>query len=212
MFTKSGNTFIEKQRETINNESINNLLYCKIPHRKNILDQIKINGPEGAERESQQIIVRENNLNTKAEQTDYYIADIEYAVASSKLRFDLLAVRTLYDSNDRTTPPKRFAIIELKYSTDSLFKNAKKDSVDNNDGKSSLKGHFADLAKFIENETNLIELKEQIKTSFNLKLDLGLIKKPDVSCDFRVTENDLYEKPEYIIILAMLELADFSHT
>ena len=201
-FKKSPNKYIEQQEDEVNKETIKEMLHCKIPQRKNILDQIKINGPEGSERETQQIIVRENNLNTNADQTDYYIADIEYAVSSSNLRFDLLAARTLHDGSDRSTSPKRFAIIELKYSTSVIFENGKKDSVDGNEGKSSLKGHFSDLAKFIANESNLIELKEQIKSSFNQKLKLGFIKKPKVDCDLKITDKDLYEKPEYIIILA----------
>ena len=202
LFKKSGNKYIKEQKEVVNKESIKEMLHYEIPHRKDILDQIKVNGPEGSERETQQIIVRENNLNTNAEQTDYYIADIEYAVSSSKLRFDLLAVRTLHDSKDRATPPKRFAIIELKYSTGAIFEDGKKESVDEDDVKSSLKGHFSDLAKFIRNESNLVELEKQIMISFNQKMKLGLIKKPKVNCDFNITDKDLFEKPEYIIILA----------
>ena len=162
-----------------------------IPKRKNFLDLYGKSGPEGSEREAQQLIVRENNLNLKAEETDYYITDIEDSDSSVGLRFDMLAVRTLRDGKDRSTPPKKFAIIELKYSNGAVHGD-----------KSSLKTHFSDLVKFIENESNLKDLKEQIRYLFNLKLELGFIQKPDVTCDFCITEKDLSEKPEYIIILA----------
>ena len=189
-FTKSGNSIIKEQKEEICKESINEMYHITIPMRKNRLDIYKQNGPEGSEREVQQLIVRENNLNTKSEETDYYIVDIEDAESSADLRFDMLAVRTLHDGKDRTTPPKRFAIIELKYSNDAVHGD-----------KSSLKTHFSDLVKFVENESKLKDLKEQIRYLFNLKLELGLIKKP-VKSDFIITEKDLSEKSEYIIILA----------
>lgn len=202
-FIKKSNSVIrEEQNEEITKATINNMLENIIPKRKNVLDLYKINGPEGTERETQQIIVRENNLNTNAEETDYYIADIEYVVSSSNLRFDLLAVRTLHNNKDRSTPPKRLSIIELKYSNSSIYEDKRIESVEEKGIKSSLKGHFADLDKFVKQKNNLDNLKKQIQTSFNTKLDLDLLKKPKVNCDFRITEKDLSEKPEYIIILA----------
>ena len=140
-FTKSGNSIIKGQNEEVCYETIQEMVNILIPKRKNLLDLYGQNGPEGSEREAQQLIVRENNLNLKAEETDYYITDIEDSDSSTGLRFDMLAVRTLRDGKDRAIPPKKFAIIELKYSNGAVHGD-----------KSSLKTHFSDLSKFIENE------------------------------------------------------------
>lgn len=43
---------------------------------------------------------------------------------------------------------------------------------------------------------------------FNLKCELGLIKKPNVKNNFIIRENDLSEKPEYIIIFANYNVND----
>ncbi len=190
-FTKTENSVIKMQNEEICKETIKIMYDTLISERKNNLDLIRKNGPEGSEREAQQLIVRENNLNLNADKTDYYIVDIEDADSSLGLRFDMLAVRTLYDGKDRSTPPKRFAIIELKYSDDTIFS-----------GESTLKDHFSDLEKFLKDETLCINLKKEIRYLFNLKLELGLISKPNVKSDFIIKDDDLYEKPEYIIILA----------
>lgn len=190
-FTKAKNSIIEMHKEEICKESIQNMYENIISERKNKLDLIKENGPEGSEREVQQLIVRENNLNSNAEKTDYYIVDIEDADSSLGLRFDMLAVRTLYDGKDRSTPPKRFAIIELKYSDGAV-----------DSGESSLKKHFSDLENFLKDETFFSNLKDQIRYLFNLKLELGLLSKPKVKNDFMIKDNGLSEKPEYIIILA----------
>ena len=196
-FTKSGNSIIKEKNEEICKEAIRDMVDITIPKRKNLLDLYGQNGPEGCERESQQLIVRENNLNLKAEETDYYIVDIENVDSYLGLRFDLLAVKTKHDGKDRTTPPKKLAIMELKYSDDSV-----------DSGESSLENHFIDLSNFLTDETKYFELKAQIRYLFNLKCELGIINKPDVKNDFVIKENDLAEKLEYIIIFANYNVND----
>lgn len=206
---KSENSQIDKQKELLTKYSLELLMKKTIPERKNILDGIKQNGPEGTERETQQIIVRENNFNTKAENTDYYIADIEYAHSNTGLRFDLLAVKSIHDGEDRKTPAKKFAVIELKYDMDAVFQG-KKEKHDGEEPKSSLKAHFKDLSNFISNPKNIDNLKEQIRYSFNLKVDFGLIQKPNIKSSFKLDESSLSEKPEYIIILANYDVYNLS--
>ncbi len=169
--------------------SIEEILENFIPKGKDKLEKYV-----DSEEESQQIIIRENNLSTKADQTSYYIADIEYKINIPKLRFDLLAVKSIKDQKDRKTPPKSFAIIELKYGAESAINSGKQ-------SKSDLKNHFADLSEFIKQNKNWKEeLKAQIRYSFNLKWTLNVLRRPKQ--DLCVGENDLDDKPEYIIILA----------
>lgn len=87
-----------------------------IPYLKLLMDRFFARQPK-QEREFQQLVARENNQSAISNETDYFIADIEYAHGSA--RFDMLAIRWL--TKDRKyTDRFRLALIEMKYGDGAL--------------------------------------------------------------------------------------------
>ena len=97
------------------------------------------------EKEFQQLVVRENNSSSIANETEYFIVDIELAGVLPGARFDMLAVRWL--GSERRTPAALVPVlIEMKYANNAL------------DGTSGLIEHFRDayaLRKNSESWQNL---------------------------------------------------------
>jgi len=112
------------------------------------------------EREFQQLIVRENNYSSIANDTDYYIADIEYKKdAKDDSRIDMIAVKWKSDSiNRQKTDNLELALIEVKYGDGALT------------GSSGIIAHL-EKAK----EINIKSLQDEMKICFNQKKNLGLI-------------------------------------
>jgi hypothetical protein len=75
------------------------------------------------EREFQQLVARENNFSTIANQSEYFVSDIEFADSAIGARFDILAVRWLV-SQRKSTSNCRPALIEMKYGDGVLSGNA----------------------------------------------------------------------------------------
>jgi len=141
------------------------------------------------EREFQQLMLRENNFGKSAKSSDYFICDIEYANPNG--RFDLIAVHWPSSAAERKNNKNLgLAFIEMKYLDDAL---AGKDNTLT--GNAGLKKHIEDMNRFLSERGNLSSIKDEMKTVFNQKWDLGLInnKKPIESF------ND--NKPEYILAL-----------
>ncbi|HBK05613.1 MAG TPA: hypothetical protein DDZ81_07080 [Acetobacteraceae bacterium] len=91
-----------------------------------------------SEREFQQLIVRENNLSPIANETEYFIVDIELAGVLPNARFDMLAVRWL--SHERRTRSALVPVlIEVKYGNHAL------------DGDAGLIKHLEDAYTLREN-------------------------------------------------------------
>jgi hypothetical protein len=88
----------------------------RVPHLKLLMDRFFARQPK-QEREFQQLVARENNQSAISNETDYFIADIEYA--HGRARFDMLAIRWL--TRDRKfTDRFRLALIEMKYGDGAL--------------------------------------------------------------------------------------------
>jgi hypothetical protein len=116
-----------------------------------------------AEREFQQLIVRENNFQGPFNETDYYIFDIEYDT-KDKSRFDLIAARWPSTAKDHKIKEAGLSIIEMKYMEGALS------------GKSGMKKHIDDLKKYFSNKPIIDDLKKEMLKVFKQKHDLGLIK------------------------------------
>lgn len=134
------------------------------------------------ERDYQQVVVHENNYGGSANDTDYYICDIEYSNRNG--RFDMIAVKW------PSTGPQRkrnndlgLAFIEMKYMDKSLT------------GKAGLQDHIAGMNSFLAIPGNLASLRAEMITVFNQKVDLGLLNK------IKKIGSLSDEKPEYILIL-----------
>ncbi|PKM85868.1 MAG: hypothetical protein CVU87_14175, partial [Firmicutes bacterium HGW-Firmicutes-12] len=139
------------------------------------------------EREIQQHILRENNRTSLAGDTDYYIADIEYANMQNGSRFDMLAVKW------RSTSPSRknssglaLSFIEVKYGDNALM------------GVAGLKKHFEDMESFLASHPASYICAETQKM-FNQKVELGIINGLSESTKISI-EHD--RKTEFILLIA----------
>ena len=114
------------------------------------------------EREFQQRILRDNNFGSIARSTDYYVCDIEYQSAHG--RFDMIAVNWPSEPSARKRPHGwRLIFVEVKHGDSAL------------EGSAGVHKHIKDVNKYVENEDNLSQIKEDMVGVFNQKLDLGLI-------------------------------------
>lgn len=138
------------------------------------------------EREYQQVILRDNNNSNIAGDTDYFIADIEYANSEYGCRFDLLGIKWISTQTARKNIElPSLAVMELKYGDNAL------------DGTSGIRKHFSDIYGFFSNDATREAIYKDAEAMFNQKIVLGLIqgtKKQIQIC------RDI--KPEYIIIFA----------
>lgn len=127
---------------------------------KHKIDMHCINKP-CLEKEIQQIMFRENSCNSIADETDYFIFDVEYA--HNDARFDALAMYWAKDDRSKYLAKNlKFAIIELKAGNGAIK------------GKAGLSKHFKDVKKFI-NQTVDDNFLEDMATVFAQMLDLKLI-------------------------------------
>ncbi len=137
------------------------------------------------EREFQQLIVRENNRTRSANQTHYFITDIEHAHGDA--RFDMLGVRWLHDERrrgDRLLP----VIFEVKYGKDSL------------DGAAGLVKHLDDLCQRLGDQGFVEGLRVNIAGQFNQLAELGLMEfnRSAAIETFSVS----MDRPQVVIVLA----------
>lgn len=143
-----------------------------------------------SEREFQQLVVRENNNSPIANQTHYFIVDIEIEIAgiTPVARYDMLAVRWL--SHDRNRPGALVpALIEMKYGTKAL------------DGAAGLKKHLDDAYALKKNEANWGSVLSGLEVQLNQLDELGLLTF-NRSARVKRLEIDRVASPELIFLLA----------
>jgi len=160
------------------------LWLAAFPRLKQIMD-IWLTKYDKSEREFQQSVVRENNFSSLANQTDYFIVDIEAAYPGA--RFDLLAAKWPATQKARRNDKVSLAFIEMKYGEKSLT------------GEAGLTKHLEDIEKFItasEQLPKLCRIATQQLTQLN---DLGLLK--HTRTDKRKFEF-IEGQPEVILLLA----------
>ncbi len=138
------------------------------------------------EREYQQLVLRANNNNIIAKDTDYYFVDMEYANSLNRSRFDLVAIKWLSESITRRNADNiNLAFIEMKYGDGALS------------GEAGIQKHIQDLNKFMSDSSNIDAIQEEMETVFNQKIRLGLI--PSVSKEIKINKNT---KSEFILLIA----------
>lgn len=165
-----------------------------LPFIKQTIDEHR-GEKEKLEREYQQHVVVENNNAgglKVANGTDYFIVDIEYANIG---RCDLVAFK--WHTKHRSSPGKRvrLALIEMKFGDDSLK------------GSSGLVKHVKDVEALLGDPSKKASLIKEMKTVFNQKRELGLIRSLEGSKEGQVHNAHLIEeisdeKPEFILLLA----------
>lgn len=137
------------------------------------------------EREYQQLILRENNNSEIANDTDYYICDIEYANSENKSRFDMIGIKWLSKAQDRKKDSVSIAFIEMKYGDAAIT------------GDSGIKKHINDIYGFVNDSIKMGAIYKEIENIFNQKVELGLISE----IDKKISINDEI-KPEFIFLFA----------
>ena len=139
------------------------------------------------ERECQQLILRENNSTSLANDTDYYIADIEYANSQNGSRFDMLAVKWPSTSVARKNSlGLSLSFIEVKYGDNALV------------GAAGLSKHFADMESFLSADY-ADGIFTEVETMLNQKIELGLVNGLRESTKISL---DRDKKPEFVLLFA----------
>jgi hypothetical protein len=140
------------------------------------------------EREYQQLVQRDNNCSSIANDTDYYIADLEYARTENKSRFDLLGVKWPAKSSDHKSGNNlRLAILEMKYGDAAIT------------GSAGIKKHFADLFRLMKDRKKFESVCADAEVMINQKMELGIFTPPSS----RIKKISVStEKPEYILLIA----------
>lgn len=156
-----------------------------IPNIKHEMDLYFTKSPK-EEREFQQLVLHENNYGGPANDTDYYICDIEYA--NNNGRFDMIAVKWPSKSAIRKDCNNlELAFIEMKYMDKALAK------------KSGIVDHIINMNNFLGDTGAVNALKNEMKEIFNLKIDLGLLEGINKIQSFNTKDNN---KLEYIFLIA----------
>ena len=158
-----------------------------IPILKYVMDSFLAthNKPE---KEFQQLVVRENNSSPIANETEYFIVDIELAGVLPRARFDMLAVRWL--SSERARPGRLVPVlIEMKYGIDAL------------QGKAGIIKHLNDAYLLRKDKDCWDNLRTGLQKHLKQLKDLGLLK---FNTSLAVPDLLLHptKTPELIFILA----------
>ncbi|MDR2178754.1 MAG: hypothetical protein LBP21_00470 [Synergistaceae bacterium] len=134
-----------------------------IPALKSEMDNWFFRHPK-PEREIQQLIVNENNHGALARDTDYFIADIEYADSENSSRFDMIALKWLSKGPTRKMRKLTPAFIEVKHGDSALA------------GSAGIEKHVADISSFLSDTEKKKSFYKELEIVFEQKLKLELIQ------------------------------------
>ncbi len=139
-----------------------------------------------AEREFQQIVAWENNRSVIANETEYFLTDIEYADRVLGARFDMLGVKWPADAR-RDPKDCQPVFIEMKYGSGAFS------------GKSGIKQHLEDLNALLGDAHKRSQLTKDIASQFDQLSELDLLKfHKSKTYKKMIAEN----RPEVIFLLA----------
>ncbi len=158
-----------------------------IPQLKELMD-LYFSSKNKNEREFQQLVARENNCSSISNESEYFVADIEFADSDLGARFDMLAIRWLA-SGRKSGSNCKVALIEMKYDDDALA------------GSAGLLKHLQDIDKFVSDKTSYQTLVNSMQVQFN-QLDMLGLMKFNRSSRVEKIELDPKDKPEVIFLLA----------
>ena len=140
------------------------------------------------EREFQQLVARENNDSTISNESEYFIADIEFADTELGAKFDMLGVKWLANQRKNGSNCKA-ALIEMKYGDGAL------------DGSAGIIKHLKDMTALISDSERYREFLRTMESKFDQLDQLGLLGFNRCKSETKVKFDDS-DKPEVIFILA----------
>ena len=155
------------------------------------------------EKEFQQRVVFENNLSVTASNTDYFIADVEWADNESLGgRADIIAFRWNHMEHSKRT--LQMTLIEVKQGEHAIETKEIKDKNGQISFSAGLKKHYEDFIKFKSNSEYVNDVAKDMLTVLKQKVDLGLIK--GLEKLFVKGSNEVYPEinstPEFLILLS----------
>lgn len=194
--------YYSKEDEILNPKIENIFGYiCKAKHIMDVHESKEKS--KLVEKEFQQRVVYENNLSANADNTDYFIADVEWADNDTLGgRADIVAFR--WNHMEHRKRILQLTLIEVKQGDGAIETYETK----NKKGKSGLSAglckHYEDFLKFRDNKDYTKDVAKDMLIVLKQKKELGLIKGLDklfVSGEKEV-EPEIMEDPEFIFLLA----------
>lgn len=172
-------------------------LHDYLAHAKHIVDIHETN-PEYSklgEKEIQQRVVYENNLSVNADNTDYFIADVEWADNDALGgRADIVAFR--WNHMEHRKRIVQLTLIEVKQGEDAIRTNG-----ENSPG---LKKHYDDYLSFKKDQESVNRVAKDMLLVLKQKKELGLVKGLDKL--FEKENNEIEPKietePDFLFLLA----------
>ncbi len=167
----------------IDDTSKANKLIDYIPKIKQQMDLwMKIEMPDGGEREYKHIVAKENNYGIVGKESDYFIGDIEYRGFLGSYLFDMVGIK--WSVNNTDTKKLDLALFKMYYGSKNLELS-----------KANLKG-LSDIIEFLHDEKSLNLLKNDLKEIYKVKTLLGLLY------PYKELEIDFSDKIEIVYVFA----------
>lgn len=134
-----------------------------ISKAKFVIDKHEMTFSKLGEKEIQQRVVYENNLSVNSAETEFFIADVEWA-ENSVLggRADIIAFK--WNRMEHSKRTLQLVLIEVKQGDGAIS------------GKNGLKKHYADFVKFKSNSEYVGLVAQDMLTVLKQKYELGLVK------------------------------------
>lgn len=171
-------------------------LHDYLAHAKHIVDiHESTKNSKLGEKEIQQRVVYENNLSVNADNTDYFIADVEWADNDVLCgRADIVAFR--WNHMEHCNRIVQLTLIEVKQGKDAIRTNG-----ENSPG---LKKHYKDYLSFKEDQEYVDCLAKDMLLVLKQKKELGLVKGLDKLFEKENTEIEpqIEAEPDFLFLLA----------
>lgn len=171
-------------------------LHDYLAHAKHIVDiHESTQNSKLGEKEIQQRVVYENNLSVNADNTDYFIADVEWADNDDLGgRIDIVAFR--WNHMEHRKRIVQLTLIEVKQGEDAIRTNG-----ENSPG---LKKHYDDYISFKKDQESVNRVAKDMLLVLKQKKELGLVKGLDKLFEKENIEIEpkIETEPDFLFLLA----------